>query len=138
MAQWDRIEASVSRFKLLESVSQLPARPTPEEMTYGYIINNELYVYVETDGNILNGLYENCGAFKGDPGKSAYQIAVDNGYVGSESQWLASLHGEDGKDAEVVNSLTEGGTDKALSAEMGKYLHENCLLLGDVVENISD
>ena len=25
---------------------------------------------------------------KGDDGKSAYQIAVDNGYVGTESEWL--------------------------------------------------
>ena len=29
-------------------------------------------------------------------GKSAYAIAVDNGFVGTESQWLASLQGEDG------------------------------------------
>ena len=28
---------------------------------------------------------------KGDDGKSAYQIAVDNGYNGTESEWLASL-----------------------------------------------
>lgn len=28
---------------------------------------------------------------KGDTGKSAYQIAVDNGFVGTESEWLASL-----------------------------------------------
>lgn len=26
-------------------------------------------------------------------GKSAYQIAVDNGFVGTESEWLASLAG---------------------------------------------
>ena len=28
---------------------------------------------------------------KGDTGKSAYQIAVDNGYNGTESEWLATL-----------------------------------------------
>ena len=33
---------------------------------------------------------------KGDDGKSAYQIAVDNGYVGTESEWLASLKGDKG------------------------------------------
>ena len=33
---------------------------------------------------------------KGDPGKSAYEIAVENGYVGTEEEWLASLHGADG------------------------------------------
>ena len=30
---------------------------------------------------------------RGDPGESAYQIAVRNGYTGDETQWLASLHG---------------------------------------------
>lgn len=30
---------------------------------------------------------------KGDPGESAYQVAVDNGFVGTEEEWLASLGG---------------------------------------------
>ena len=34
---------------------------------------------------------------KGDDGKSAYQIAVDEGYVGTESEWLASLKGDKGE-----------------------------------------
>lgn len=29
-------------------------------------------------------------------GKSAYEIAVEHGYVGTETEWLASLHGKDG------------------------------------------
>ena len=29
-------------------------------------------------------------------GKSAYEVAVDNGFVGTEAQWLASLHGAQG------------------------------------------
>ena len=33
---------------------------------------------------------------KGDPGESAYQIAVDHGFVGTEEEWLASLHGATG------------------------------------------
>ena len=33
---------------------------------------------------------------KGTDGKSAYQIAVDNGYVGNESTWVASLKGDKG------------------------------------------
>lgn len=32
---------------------------------------------------------------KGDKGKSAYEIAVDNGYEGTEAEWLASLEGDD-------------------------------------------
>ena len=32
-----------------------------------------------------------------EDGKSAYDIAVDNGFVGSETKWLESLHGADGE-----------------------------------------
>lgn len=34
-------------------------------------------------------------------GKSAYEIAVDNGFVGTEEEWLESLHGADGRDGET-------------------------------------
>lgn len=34
----------------------------------------------------------------GAGGKSAYEIAVDNGFVGTESDWLLSLEGTDGTD----------------------------------------
>ena len=33
---------------------------------------------------------------QGEKGKSAYQIAVDNGFVGTEEEWLESLKGEPG------------------------------------------
>jgi hypothetical protein len=32
----------------------------------------------------------------GIPGKSAYQVAVDNGYTGNTTEWLTSLKGYDG------------------------------------------
>ncbi len=32
----------------------------------------------------------------GQPGQSAYQVAVSNGFVGTEAEWLASLVGADG------------------------------------------
>src|SRR5690606_9814886 len=35
----------------------------------------------------------------GGDGKSAYEIALENGFVGTEQDWLQSLHGEDGKSA---------------------------------------
>lgn len=41
------------------------------------------------------------GAVKGKDGadgKSAYEVAVDNGYSGTESEWIASLKGSDGTD----------------------------------------
>ena len=38
---------------------------------------------------------------KGDNGSSAYQVAVDGGFVGTESQWLASLVGPQGPQGDV-------------------------------------
>lgn len=35
---------------------------------------------------------------QGEDGKSAYEIAVDKGFVGTEEEWLASLKGEPGED----------------------------------------
>lgn len=57
----------------------------------------------------------NVKTIKGDPGapgkdgKSAYQIAVDHGFVGSETEWLQSLHGKDG--------ASSSGGDASLSIE---------------------
>lgn len=36
-------------------------------------------------------------SLKGDPGDSAYEIAVDHGYEGTEDEWLASLKGDPGE-----------------------------------------
>lgn len=41
----------------------------------------------------------------GPQGRSAYQVAIDNGFNGTEQEWLQSLHGKDGmdgKNAEVT------------------------------------
>ena len=37
--------------------------------------------------NYLRGVL----GFKGERGFSAYEIAVQNGFIGSEKQWLATL-----------------------------------------------
>ena len=52
----------------------------------------------------------------GADGKSAYQIAVENGFVGTETEWLASLKGEPGKDGAPGRDGADGapgrdGTD---------------------------
>ena len=54
---------------------------------------------------------ENGVGTKGGDGKSAYQIAVDNGFVGNEAQWLASLKGDKGDKGDA--SETKAGLDCA-------------------------
>lgn len=41
----------------------------------------------------------------GARGKSAYQIAVENGFEGSETEWLESLQGEPGIIATTDNTV---------------------------------
>lgn len=41
---------------------------------------------------------EGAGALIGDPGKSAYEIDVSNGFTGTEAEWLESIKGAPGKD----------------------------------------
>ena len=44
----------------------------------------------------------------GQDGKSAYDIAVDNGFVGTETEWLESLKGQDGQDGIVMDAPSDG------------------------------
>lgn len=44
--------------------------------------------------------YYIAGGSVGEPGKSAYEIAVEHGFEGSEEEWLASLKGEQGPPGE--------------------------------------
>ena len=46
------------------------------------------------------------GTHPGADGKSAYEIAVENGFEGTVIEWLASLKGQDGSDATVTVDST--------------------------------
>lgn len=54
---------------------------------------------------------------KGDPGQSAYALAVALGYTGTEEEWIASLHGADGVgfDDAYTPAVTDGTFIVALS-----------------------
>ena len=51
-----------------------------------------------SDNKTLQEKYDNgeLGGGSGTAGKSAYEIAVDNGFIGTETEWLESLKGSDG------------------------------------------
>lgn len=60
---------------------------------------------------------------QGADGLSAYQIAVDNGFTGTEAEWLASLKGEAGPQGPKGNTGSTGATgpkgDKGDKGETG-------------------
>ena len=45
---------------------------------------------------------------KGADGKSAFEIAVENGFVGTEAEWLESLKGKDGTDGQPGKNGADG------------------------------
>lgn len=61
--------------------------------------------------NTLNGTVSSKGTMKGNlnvvygkDGASAYELAVANGFEGTETEWLASLKGEQGNSGVYVGS----------------------------------
>lgn len=63
---------------------------------------------------------------RGRDGKSAYEIAVANGYTGDEEQWLASLKGRDGergRDGRNGLSAYDLADGELLYGTVGKWLN---------------
>ncbi|OCW69862.1 NosD domain-containing protein [Limosilactobacillus reuteri] len=58
----------------------------------------------------------------GQPGKSAYQVAVDNGFKGTEEEWLNSLKGRDGSNGASGRNGADGknGADGLSAYELAK------------------
>ena len=60
------------------------------------------------------------GSGSGTAGKSAYEIAVDNGFVGTETEWLKSLKGVDGTDGTTFIPSVSATGDLSWSNDDGK------------------
>ena len=75
---------------------------------------------VKEDGSEadIQTLYNNGelsgGGGSGTTGKSAYEIAVDNGFVGTETEWLDSLKGERGEKGTSISSITKDSDDNII------------------------
>ena len=101
--------STLTGFKALASIQDLPR----EETRFGYLINGHLYVWVGENGDTLDGLYLDCGELRG---ASAYEVAVRNGYRGTEQEWLNDpIHGIKGisvKSVECIHeAIEDGGTN---------------------------
>ena len=76
---------------------------------------NGIFTLLFSDGSESEEIHTLRGekGLKGDPGeagtngKSAYELAKDNGFTGTEAEWLASLKGADGKDFEYSDFTPE-------------------------------
>lgn len=87
--------------------------PLPENLKIVYDDLLKMYETIKSD-------YEN-GNFNGRDGKSAYELAVENGFEGTEEEWLESFkydHSEEfEKLAEQVKQDAQSSADNATKAE---------------------
>lgn len=72
----------------LMSEDDLPTVGAPGD---AYMINGNLYVWQDN----LN-VWKNVGPIRGPEGKSAFKIAVENGFEGTMQEWIESLKGNEG------------------------------------------
>lgn len=85
---------------------------------------NSSDVYTKTQ---IDNLIDNIEVQAGGQGLSAYQIALNNGFVGTEEEWLASLKGETGEQGAqglsayqvAVNNGFEGSETEWLASLQG-------------------
>ncbi|WP_313677129.1 hypothetical protein [Pantoea vagans] len=74
-------------------------------------VNDVLHAKTPKDIRDAAGIQESQIAVKGDTGPagpSAYELAVKDGFEGSEEEWLESLHGSDGKDGQNGKDGVDG------------------------------
>lgn len=63
----------------------------------------DTYTITYTDG--FTSQFTMINGEKGEEGKTAYEVAVDNGFKGNEAEWLASLRGEEGVGIEKIEQV---------------------------------
>ena len=103
----------------IETIDDVYSIPMPYVGMIFYVIDEGIYYSVKslTSKVIAGKLVENASVNEyevfsgsgggsvpgpaGKDGKSAYQIAVENGFEGSEQEWLESLKGKDGAQGEI-------------------------------------
>lgn len=74
----------------------------------------EVVIDVNVEPEIVVTLNSNPIGIKGDPGQtglSVYELAVQNGFIGTEVEWLASLKGLSAYEVAVINGFIGSEAD---------------------------
>jgi len=73
-----------------------------------------------TQSNLIAKILNKVNNASASAGKSAYEVAVQNGFEGNVHQWLASLKGSNGNDGEPGSAGAKGDTgERGLQGEQG-------------------
>ena len=114
--------ADLAGYKVVYDVSQLPAYET----SFGYLMDSNLYVWVGTGGNTLDGKYQNCGPFRGPKGFDGLDgTPGERGSAGLQGpKGDKGDKGDSGVDlgqVALTTALAETETGKALDASVAQY-----------------
>ena len=71
-------------------------KESDESFSSNFVGTFALNVSMSKSDDTFFGEQKESFLIKGDPGKSAYEIAVENGFKGTESEWLESLKANGG------------------------------------------
>ena len=71
----------------------------------------------QSDDTLFEPEFDEKMSLMGPPGKSAFEIAVENGFEGTEKEWLSSLKGRDGV-------TPKKGTDYFTAQEKSEIVNE--------------
>ena len=77
-------------------------------VTEKHVHNNKTVIDKLSESSDGKSLLFNNNAITGATGKSAYEVAVDNGFSGTETEWIASLKGEKGEKGDKGEKGAQG------------------------------
>ena len=119
----DRHTANIAQFTVVQSgytEGEMPSEPTPT--VYEQILKEfegKQDKLVAGDGIKING-----NVISAVDAKSAYVIALEHGFIGSEDEWLASLKGAKGEQGEQgiqgAQGIQDEKGDQGIQGEKGK------------------
>ena len=111
----DNIEEKIDKLET-KGYDDTEIRQLIQELNSNKANKEDIYTKEEIEGKIMQG------EFKGENGKSAYELAVSNGFEGTEEEWLQSLNGNDGKNGEDGRDGIDG--KNGINGEDGKSAYE--------------
>lgn len=110
----DIVQGRKTKFTYWDSAIYIGPDPADRENCY--------IPLVETIIDFENPDFPDPGDNQGPPGKSAYEIAVEQGFVGTVDEWLESLNGVDGTNGADGDSAYEVAVQEGFSGTKAQWL----------------
>jgi hypothetical protein len=106
-ADWLKSLVGKAGVRILGPLNKVSDLPDPTKQVEGdtYVIQGHFWSIVKNNQNQL--AWQDIGNFLGPVGASAYQVAVDNGFQGTELEWLDSIRGQDGIGLRILGSFQD-------------------------------